>query len=552
MRRWQVLQTVALVLVFGRLEGALDAHELAGHRGPTYEVTHPLQLEPGQRRLKLTILDADTGEPTAARFSVTIGGQPYTPESLSPGGLRFVSIHVGKKQRFVALYCRGSGPVDVPLPDDARGGEICVAKGLEYLPEVVPFDASGETAQLTVTLSRWTDVRERGWRSVEEHLHYDRLDPAHDADWLTILAGDDLDSGHFLMLKGGNLPGVWAEQYAYGAAGEASDSERLIRPGEEYRDSFQGHINLLGLGEVIEPIIAGRADYPYNYPPLFDVLSRGRESGGIVGQAHGAGFGRSSSGIADTVLGAVDFFEIANTHLYKVDVWYRLMNCGYVVPPVAGTDLPNYPFRDWWQPMLGEVRTYVRIDGRLDFESFKAAVRRGETFISCGPMIRLWVDGVGPGGTVRLAAGGGEVLLEAELSSPRALKKFEVLHNARPLEAEILRAKDGRVNRWRIRRRVRIDRSGWLAAWGGGILKEALKRDAQIVQNTVAHTAAVRVLVGDEPITSAADARFLIDRLTNQIEYYRTRAKYEKPEDQERALGLFESAIEKLSGQVDQ
>lgn len=63
--------------------------------------------------------------------------------------------------------------------------------------------------------------------------------------------------------------------------------------------------------------------------------------------------------------------------------------------------------------------------------------------------------------------------------------------------------------------------------------------------------AAVRVLVGDEPITSASDAQFLIDRLTNQIEYYRTKAKYKKPEDREQALGLFHSAIEKLGGQVD-
>jgi hypothetical protein len=40
------------------------------------------------------------GRYNTARFGLTLGGEPYTPETLSPGGLRFVSIHVGKKRRF--------------------------------------------------------------------------------------------------------------------------------------------------------------------------------------------------------------------------------------------------------------------------------------------------------------------------------------------------------------------------------------------------------------------------------------------------------------------
>ena len=40
-------------------------------------------------------------------------------------------------------------------------------------------------------------------------------------------------------------------------AGKAFDGQRLIRPGEEYRDQSQGHINLLGVSEVIPPVMAG-------------------------------------------------------------------------------------------------------------------------------------------------------------------------------------------------------------------------------------------------------------------------------------------------------
>ena len=77
----------------------------------------------------------------------------------------------------------------------------------------------------------------------DEHLHYDRIDPRHDADWLDIMAADGLTHGHFMVLKGGNLPGVWAKQYAYGKEGQATDGKRLIVPGEEFRDSRQGHIS---------------------------------------------------------------------------------------------------------------------------------------------------------------------------------------------------------------------------------------------------------------------------------------------------------------------
>ena len=94
----------------------LTAHELQGHRGPTYEVSAAAQIEEGQPHLKLSVIDRATGQPTPARFSLVVDGQAHTPSALGENGLRFVSIHVGKRQRFTALYTRGTGAVRVPLP----------------------------------------------------------------------------------------------------------------------------------------------------------------------------------------------------------------------------------------------------------------------------------------------------------------------------------------------------------------------------------------------------------------------------------------------------
>jgi hypothetical protein len=62
-------------------------------------------------------------------------------------------------------------------------------------------------------------------------LHYDRLDPTDDALWLSMLEADGLSAGHFMILKGGMVPGIWSLQFAYGPDGQASDGERLLGAG---------------------------------------------------------------------------------------------------------------------------------------------------------------------------------------------------------------------------------------------------------------------------------------------------------------------------------
>jgi hypothetical protein len=64
-----------------------------------------------------------------------------------------------------------------------------------------------------------------------------------------------------------------------------------------------------------------------------------------------------------------------------------------------------------------------------------------------------------------------------------------------------------------------------------------------ITTDAVAHTAPVRVLVGDRPIRSAKDATELIAILRMQREYYRINGRYEKGGHRLRVLKLFDEAI---------
>jgi hypothetical protein len=91
-------------------------------------------------------------------------------------------------------------------------------------------------------------------------------------------------------------------------------------PGQEYRDTAQGHINFLGIDQVIEPYSTGGTGSPpvkENYPPLHDLLLQARQHHAMAGVAHGGILGKQSTSLADAVLGAVDFWEISNPHSFK-------------------------------------------------------------------------------------------------------------------------------------------------------------------------------------------------------------------------------------------
>lgn len=77
-----------------------------------------------------------------------------------------------------------------------------------------------------------------------------------------MLDADGLDADHFMILKGGMVLGIWSRQFAFGEAGRSSAGRQWLIPGQEYGDSAQGHINLLGTSQIIEPYSTGGMGWP--------------------------------------------------------------------------------------------------------------------------------------------------------------------------------------------------------------------------------------------------------------------------------------------------
>ena len=494
----------------------------------------------------LSVLDADSGERVAARFSVTVDGDTHEPRWVGPHGIRFPSVHLSKRQVRIVTYARGTGPVRISLPPGARQVRVDAAKGLDYLPASARGVVAGARLDLTLRLRRWNHLRSEGWHPADAHLHYDRIDPGGDRDWLAMMAGDDIDHAQFMVLKGGMVPGVWAEQFAYGNAGETRAGPRTIVAGEEYRDRLQGHLLLFGVREILEPIMTGVSGSPHNYPLFPDVLDRASELGALTGAAHGGTLGSRPTVLLDAILGKLDFMEIANwvTGFWPLDNWYRLLNSGFVLPATAGSDLPNNPQREPWQPFLGGMRMYARTHGATGSEAWNEALSRGETFVTNGPSIEIDADGAGPGGTVCLPDSGGDVRIRIRLRAPRELTRAELVADGRVVAMADQVRVEGGVHEINLETTRDFARSGWLAARGTG-------SNNSIPGGTeVAHTSAIRVIVGSQPIWSADAAEDLLAPLASQRSYYLENGRYASAEHRRQMARLFDRAIGDLKSRA--
>ncbi len=106
-------------------------------------------------RLLLEIRDCETGERTAARFSIASDGEEVEPRWIGPHGLRFASVHVSKRQTYIVTYARGTGVVEVPLAPGAKSIVVRVAKGFDFRPVTVETPVTGDPLQVEVCLQRW-------------------------------------------------------------------------------------------------------------------------------------------------------------------------------------------------------------------------------------------------------------------------------------------------------------------------------------------------------------------------------------------------------------
>lgn len=109
--------------------------------------------------------------------------------------------------------------------------------------------------------------------------------------------------------------------------------------------------------------------------------------------------------------------------------WLALVARGHRISATGNSDSHH----DDRAPIAGYPRTYVRVarEQALDATRVLAALKRGQSFVSNGPLLDVRVrdggEGKGPGDTLLLAAGEQRVRVEVEVDAPRWMALREVV-----------------------------------------------------------------------------------------------------------------------------
>ncbi len=287
----------------------------------------------------------------------------------------------GTKQHYV----NGVGRYDL----EAGTYRLRAFKGPEFEVVEREFSVSNQSLDVTVEINRWSDARRNGWVSADTHLHLSRQTSESNEELALWMAAEGLQIANLLQM-GSLTHFAAAPQYAFGDAGTYFNNGTLLVSGQEHpRTHFFGHGISLGASAQVDE----RGKY-IQYNATFKQV---REAGGISGFAHW-GAGPSRDGLALNVpLGNVELLEVLSFEFLYLDAWYGLLNLGYTLTAVAGTDFPCLP------GIPGRERTFLRIDAPLERVAIVDALRAGRTFVSNGPMLDLAIEGNGIGSRLNLA-----------------------------------------------------------------------------------------------------------------------------------------------------
>jgi len=297
----------------------------------------------------------------------------------------------------------------VTLPDGTY--EVVVARGPEYISQTVTLDVSGPT-NLDVRLERWIDPSKYGWWSGDHHIHAAGCshyrDPSRGVqpvDMIRHTLGEDLKIGATLTWG----PGFdYQKRFFSGKVDSVSRYPYLLRYDVEvsgFGSHRSGHLCLLRLDEQIP----SGGDSKHHWPTLcLNTLRWAKRQGAVTGPAH-SGWGLRVStedlpnyevpefdgiganeyivdvthrvpGPDGELVPAVDFLSMCDTPpVWELNIWYHTLNAGFRTRVSGETDFPCI-----YGERVGLGRSYVEIDGQLDYDGWCQGIRKGRNYVSDG------------------------------------------------------------------------------------------------------------------------------------------------------------------------
>jgi hypothetical protein len=407
------------------------------------------------------------------------------------------------------FYVAGQTEATVP------GGKYVVRafRGLEYRPLERQIElASGQVRNLKLELDHWNDPAARSWYSGESHIHanYGYGHWYNTPETMRLqLEGEGLKVANF-MVANSDGDGVFDREFFRGSPDPLSSRETVLYWNEEFRATLWGHMTLLNLKRLVEPVFTGFRDTtnPWDTPTNADIADATHLQEGHVNFTHPAsgtgdpflGAYAAKSIPVDVALGKIDSLDI-NWGESTILLWYRLLNCGFRLPASAGTDCFLNRIRS---RLPGSDRAYVKIGDGFSYPAWIRNLKAGRSFVTSGPLLEFQVEGKFLGETVELSVPG-TVSVRASASSQSPLDRVELVYNGALVGT-------GQISTDRLTATLEqttpIDRPGWVAF-------RAYAQDGAL-----AHTSPIYVSVGSKPAVSRDDAQYFlqwIDRLETKL-----------------------------------
>jgi hypothetical protein len=431
----------------------------------------------------------------------------------------------------------------VKLPDGAYTVEF--SRGPESVMKMQTIKVNKSSRKFEFKVERWIDPSDLGWWSGDHHIHaagcahYTKpTEGVHAPDMMRHCLGEDLKVGCNL---------TWGpcfdyqKQFFTGKDDKVSQHPYLLHYDVEvsgFGSHQSGHLCLLRLKEEIYP---GGDSYKH-WPTLcLNTLRWAKKQGAVVGPAHsgwglevataelpnyvvppfsGIGANEYIVDVTHQVLGpdgkltpAVDFLSTVDTpYVWELNMWYQTLNVGFRTRVSGETDFPCI-----YGERVGLGRSYVKLDGKLDYDRWCEGIRQGRNYVSDGKshLLNFKVNDVamGENGSELKLAKSGTVHLTAKVAARLNEQPDPDLQN-RPYSQkpywDIERARIGSarqvpveviVNGYPVARKdivadgksqdlafdIKIERSSWVAL--------------RILPSS--HTNPVFVLVEDKPIRAS-------------------------------------------------
>jgi hypothetical protein len=369
------------------------------------QVTYLVESQPAVL-VQLHVSDSD-GKPTMAAFTFRDShGRVYPSQS------RRLAPDFG----FQPQVYRHDGETISLQPGKYQ---VTYTRGPEYLTlqrEVTVPAVPSHTESFQ--LRRWIHPAQSGWYSGDHHVHaagcshYESpTEGVTPEDMIRHILGEDLDVGCCL-----SWGPCWYHQKRYfeGKVNALSTPDHLLRYDVEvsgFPSSHCGHLVLLRLHQQDYPGTKLIEDWPsWDLP----ILRWGKSQNAVVGFAH-SGWGLSvgethdlptyrvppMDGIGaneypvDVALGACDFISTVDTPpVWELNMWYHTLNCGYRGRISGETDFPCI-----YGERVGLGRSYVHLDGSLNFDAWAEGIRQGRCYVSDGKshLLDFTVNDVGVG-----------------------------------------------------------------------------------------------------------------------------------------------------------